>query len=69
MKNSKNWDFPEYSICKLIYKDIFKLGNEISDLAKDLIKKLMCYDPDQRLSAKDALLHEWINNAPTKPIS
>lgn len=34
----------------------------ISDDAKDLIKKLLEKDPDKRLKAKDAFLHPWIQN-------
>jgi len=33
---------------------------EISDLAKDLIRKLLVKDPAQRLSAKKCLKHPWI---------
>lgn len=34
--------------------------SNISDNAKDLIKKLLTYDPDQRISAEEALKHPWI---------
>ena len=34
--------------------------DEISDQAKDLIVKMLALDPDQRISAVDALSHEWI---------
>jgi len=33
---------------------------DISDLAKDLIKKLLIKDPNERLSAKKCLKHPWI---------
>jgi len=33
----------------------------ISSEAKDLINKLLCVDPKKRLSAQDALKHEWFN--------
>jgi len=33
---------------------------EISDMAKDLIKKLLQVDPEKRYNAKQALLHQWI---------
>ncbi|CAD8138169.1 unnamed protein product [Paramecium octaurelia] len=33
---------------------------EISEDAKDLIKKMLVTDPDKRISAQDALQHEWI---------
>ena len=32
----------------------------VSDSAKDLIDKLLEYDVDKRISAKDALNHDWI---------
>ena len=44
------------------------IWNEISDDAKDLIKKLLILDPDERLSAKKALLHPWLK-APTDRLS
>jgi len=34
--------------------------DDISDMAKDLIKKLLVKDPEQRLSAKQCLKHPWI---------
>lgn len=34
----------------------------ISGEAKDLIQKLLTYDPVDRISAEDALNHEWITN-------
>lgn len=34
---------------------------EVSDLAKDLIKRLVC-KPERRLSAEEALNHEWIKH-------
>ena len=32
----------------------------ISDEAKDLIKQLLRYNPNMRISAKEALKHPWI---------
>lgn len=32
----------------------------ISDGAKDLVKRLLTYDPEQRISALDSLNHQWI---------
>jgi serine/threonine protein kinase len=34
--------------------------SNMSDKAKDLITKLLIYDPDQRPSAEEALKHPWI---------
>lgn len=41
----------------------------ISDCAKDLIKKLICVDPKERLSANEALMHEWIITTRVKSCS
>lgn len=32
----------------------------VSREAIDLLKKMMTYDPDRRISAEDALRHPWI---------
>jgi len=34
--------------------------DEVSDLAKDLICKLLVVDPSKRLTASDALKHPWL---------
>ncbi|CAG8561781.1 23885_t:CDS:2 [Cetraspora pellucida] len=36
---------------------------DISNDAKDLIDKLLCYDPLKRITAKDALQHNWFISA------
>ena len=33
---------------------------QVSSEAKDLIKKLLTYDSDKRISAHDALAHPWL---------
>lgn len=43
----------KYDIKKGVWKSISKD-------AKDLIKKLLTFNPDDRISAEDALLHPWI---------
>lgn len=35
----------------------------ISFEAKDLISKMLTYEPERRLSAREALQHPWLNNA------
>ena len=40
---------------------------DISDKAKDLVRKLLTVDPDARISAKDALNHPWIKVEEEKP--
>lgn len=34
--------------------------DEVSDEAKDLVKRLLTYDPSKRISASDAIQHPWI---------
>ncbi|OEH74941.1 CAM CDPK domain-containing protein [Cyclospora cayetanensis] len=43
----------------------------VSNEAKDLVRKLMAFDPQQRLSAEQALNHPWIKHfsAPANPAS
>ncbi|RIB08836.1 kinase-like domain-containing protein [Gigaspora rosea] len=36
---------------------------EISDDAKDLIDKFLCFDPLKRITAKEALKHKWFTSA------
>lgn len=36
--------------------------DDISDEAKDLVKRLLSYDMNKRISAEDALQHPWIKN-------
>jgi calcium-dependent protein kinase len=40
----------------------------VSDKAKDFVKQLLCVDPAQRMSAKQALEHPWIQLLGTLPI-
>mmetsp|Transcript_16048 Transcript_16048/g.17955 ORF Transcript_16048/g.17955 Transcript_16048/m.17955 type:complete len:502 (-) Transcript_16048:65-1570(-) len=37
-----------------------KIWNNISEEAKDIIRKLLTYDPEERISASEALHHPWI---------
>lgn len=32
---------------------------KVSDDAKDLVKKLLCYDYNKRIEAEEALKHPW----------
>lgn len=34
--------------------------DEVSDDAKDLVRKLLTYDASKRITATDALQHKWI---------
>ena len=40
--------------------------SEVSDAAKDLIKKMLTYDPKERPSAKQILKHPWFSQFKTK---
>ena len=35
--------------------------DEISDEGKDFVKKLIAFDPNDRLTAKEALNHSWLH--------
>jgi serine/threonine protein kinase len=54
--------FPEFDHQgeRLLLKLPPTLWHDKSSAAKDLLKRLMCYDPEQRLSAAEALRHEWL---------
>jgi len=42
----------------------------VSNEAKDLVKKLLEYNPEKRISASEALQHPWIVNvAPANNVS
>ena len=36
--------------------------DDVSDLAKDLIRKLLCVDPKNRLNGDQIMKHEWLKN-------
>ena len=42
------------------------LPASIGDLGKDIFRKLLTYDPDKRISAKEALKHQYFDNAKPK---
>jgi len=54
-------------IIKNVQKGVYDFNGEewenISDEAKDLINKLLTYDPMKRISAKEALDHKWFETA------
>ena len=51
-------------ILDAVRSGVFSLGSKewtaISAEAKDLIKQMLTFDPNQRITALDALNHEWI---------
>jgi len=48
-------------IKKADYTFTHRAWEQVSDDAKDLIKKLLVVDPDTRLTAEEALKHRWVN--------
>lgn len=54
-------------VLKNVAKGKYSLEGEewegISEEAKDLIRKMLTYDPSKRISAKDALEHKWFSQA------
>eukprot|EP00343_Euplotes_focardii_P006815 CAMPEP_0205822176 /NCGR_PEP_ID=MMETSP0206-20130828/11273_1 /ASSEMBLY_ACC=CAM_ASM_000279 /TAXON_ID=36767 /ORGANISM="Euplotes focardii, Strain TN1" /LENGTH=287 /DNA_ID=CAMNT_0053118215 /DNA_START=725 /DNA_END=1589 /DNA_ORIENTATION=+ len=52
-------------ICKKVrdgkYSLVTEEWHEISEEAKDLVKKLMAFDPNKRISCSDALSHPWFS--------
>jgi calcium-dependent protein kinase len=55
------------AVKKCEYNFDSEIWTEISPEAKDLIKKLMTASPESRLSASEALEHEWIKNSDCLP--
>lgn len=47
---------------KLILKAKYNLKDEISEDAKDLIKKLLELDPSKRIYIKKILEHPWLSD-------
>jgi len=44
--------------------------DDVTDLAKDFIQKLLVKDPDQRLTAEGAMQHPWLNSeSPDTPLN
>jgi len=38
-----------------------KIWDNISDEAKDLVKKMLIHDQNDRLTAREALQHPWLS--------
>jgi len=53
-------------ICNCDYDMSGGIWNEVSEDAKDLIKNLLVYSPDKRLSAEQAMKHPWLDDADIK---
>ena len=46
-----------------------KIWKDISSDAKNLIRGMLTYDPNNRMSAREALGHPWFKNAPDVAIN
>lgn len=57
---TKKLNFPEFPYNTLRSR----FGNYLSDKGFELINKLLTYDPDRRISAEDALKHEFFKETP-----
>ena len=44
----------------------YTLGDEASESAKDLIRKILNIDPSERYTINDILSHEWMQNIKSK---
>ncbi|CAL0330104.1 unnamed protein product [Lupinus luteus] len=54
-----------YSILRRKFRASSFIGLPVlSELGFDLLEKLLTYDPEKRITAEDALLHDWFHEAP-----
>ena len=59
--NGKNENAISFAIKKGKYDILNSQYESLSQNAKDLISKLLKYDPEERITAKEALNHPWFN--------
>ncbi|CAB5395447.1 unnamed protein product [Rhizophagus irregularis] len=63
------WGEDQQSLFDSILKGVYHFEDEywsnISDYAQDLIDKMLAYDADKRITAKEALKHPWFHMAHT----
>jgi serine/threonine protein kinase len=52
--------FPPVFTCEEGSKVLFPVDPDISEPAKQLVEKLLSSDPDERITAREALAHPWI---------
>lgn len=67
------WGSTDQEIYDKVKKGKFEFYQEdwgiISDGAKDLIRKMLAYEPKDRISATEAYAHPWIlNNVNVEPL-
>lgn len=53
-------EFERHPSGRLTLKLPQSLWSDKTALAKDLIQRLMCYEPESRITAYEALHHEWL---------
>lgn len=60
------WDVSEAGICAAVLKGEFDMVSDpwpsISESAKDLLSKILTFEPTQRISADEILEHEWVRS-------
>ncbi|EPS69569.1 calcium-dependent protein kinase 8, partial [Genlisea aurea] len=65
------WAESEQGIARAILRSVVEMKREpwprVSDKAKDLVKKMLNPDPEQRLTAQQVLDHPWLANAKAVP--
>ena len=63
----------EYEVYQKIRRGVYSMTSHrweaVSKPAKDLVKNMMLYDPNQRCSALEALNHPWIQNTCKEKVS
>ncbi len=50
------------NVQKGVYKMSGPIWSRVSAEGVDLVKKMLCFDDDRRITAQQALHHEWIIN-------
>ncbi|XP_004513770.1 calcium-dependent protein kinase 8-like [Cicer arietinum] len=65
------WAETEQGVAQAIIRSVIDFKREpwpnVSDNAKDLVKKMLDPDPKRRLTAQEVLDHPWLQNAKTAP--
>jgi serine/threonine protein kinase len=59
IENDKNKDFV-LSLPKRTGQDFNEVFKDANPLAIDLLRKMLTYDPDERITVKDALAHPYL---------
>ncbi len=46
----------------MMHRGVAKIWDHISDSAKDLVTRMLTYNPEERISAADAYKHKWLQS-------